>query len=530
MSRFQEISNARKGGNIDEAWKLADTWLEEVKLEGSDEETLWAKRAMSWVLYDMLKRATENDSIDDALKILEQVKALAMPDGETMFFEKITWAAVSLVAKVNKLSSSQSNLGEKNTQRVYGIFSSLKELPLSKPSQEASVLIANLHRGLKNHIGYLELIDWFGIENLRFEDHQPYVMDNGKKIMSLAEQVYGNYSRLLASGEEMDEIDGFVMPKGTRVHDEDKISKTIEILTKVLQKHPDLKFTRYFLYSLYNAIEQPDEAKKVIIPFVKKQSGEFWVWDKLGDAESDRTKKIACYCRALQAKAPDEFLVKIRRKLAKLLVEEKLYDEAKTELHKHIAVMEQNGWGLSKMVLEMKETSWYTTANVLSHNNNLYAVYRKHTDELLHADLPEKLIVVSYVNKAKGVLNFYASRKEEGFFKYTGLVKDPAIGDILKVRMKAVDESGFHKVFKAEKSNQLPPNDIVLDFEGTYKKPENMPVGFVDYGQKSGILVEPKFIQNINLTNGSKVKGRAIISFNSKRNEWGYKAIHLKIV
>jgi tetratricopeptide (TPR) repeat protein len=385
-----------------------------------------------------------------------------------------------------------------------------------------------MHRGLKKHACYVELIDWFGIENLTHEDHQPFKMDNGKMVMSIAEQVYGNYSRLLAAGQEVEEIEGWTLPNGTRILDDEKIAHAIKLLSEVLKKYPDLKFTRYFLYSLYNAAKQPEEAKKIIIPFVKKHSGEFWVWDKLGDAESDHTKRISCYCRALQAKAPDEFLVKIRRKLAMLLAEKNLYNEAKTEINKHIVVMEQNGWSLSNMVQKMKETNWYENAIELPDNNELYAGYRKHTDELLQADLPETLIVVSYVNKNKGSINFYVSRTEQGFFYYTDLIDDPNIGDVYKVRMKAVGQKGQNNVFKLEKSNQLPSNDIVFDFEGTFTKPEKMTVGFIDYGKKSGILVEPNLLKQHNLVSGASVKGRAIISFNTKRNEWGYKAIRIE--
>ena len=66
-------------------------------------------------------------------------------------------------------------------------------------------------------------------------------------------------------------------------------------------------------------------------------------------------------------------------------------------------------------------------------------------------------------------------------------------------------------------------SDAMKDFEGTIKviSPQNF--GFIE-----DIFVEPKIIEESKLTDGQQVKGRAILSFNKKKNEWGWKAIEIK--
>jgi len=44
------------------------------------------------------------------------------------------------------------------------------------------------------------------------------------------------------------------------------------------------------------------------------------------------------------------------------------------------------------------------------------------------------------------------------------------------------------------------------------------------------IFIDPKIIEESKLTDGQTVKGRAILSFNKKKNEWGWKAIIINIL
>jgi hypothetical protein len=66
-------------------------------------------------------------------------------------------------------------------------------------------------------------------------------------------------------------------------------------------------------------------------------------------------------------------------------------------------------------------------------------------------------------------------------------------------------------------------SDAMKRFEGTLKviSPQNF--GFLE-----DIFIDPKIIEVSKLTDGQPVMGRAILSFNKKKNEWGWKAIEIK--
>jgi tetratricopeptide (TPR) repeat protein len=529
MSRFNDISTLRKQGKLNEAWQQADQWIAELDEEDHDEQLIWAKRAMSWVLFDMLKRAVESGKVDDAMKILQQVDTLDLPASEEMFFDNLSWKLASLITLINRKTADTPESDRENIHILLQIFALIKTIPLKKPSNEAALLLGNLHRGLKKHPECMHMIDWFGLDCLTPENHQPFVMDNGKVMMSLAEQVYSTYTRGLAGGESVTEVvDGIVVQSWATSIDKNKIQAFIKRLETVDRKYPDFKFTRYFMYSLYKAMDEPQKAREAIVPFVKENSQQFWVWDKLGDAESDREMRIACYCRALQSKLPPEFFVKIRRKLAGVLMESGRYDEARTELDQYVRVVEQHGWKVSHEVKQMMAGGWYADARSGTNNNALYASYRRLTEALLQEEIPEQLIVISYVNAEKRVANFYLSRKQEGFFGYRGLIERPQPGEVFRVRMKRTADSDHHHVYQAVKTDALPAHDVVIEFEGEVKRAQGKPIAFVMYGKPSGIFVEPQLVEKFGLVNRDKVKGRAMISFNKVRKEWGYKAVRIE--
>ncbi|MCS6824966.1 MAG: hypothetical protein NZ529_11800 [Cytophagaceae bacterium] len=48
------------------------------------------------------------------------------------------------------------------------------------------------------------------------------------------------------------------------------------------------------------------------------------------------------------------------------------------------------------------------------------------------------------------------------------------------------------------------------------------------YGFVGDIFIEPKIIEEYKLIDRQMVKGRAMLSFNKNKNEWGWKAIEIK--
>jgi hypothetical protein len=146
----------------------------------------------------------------------------------------------------------------------------------------------------------------------------------------------------------------------------------------------------------------------------------------------------------------------------------------------------------------------------------------KQAEELLFQDIPEELIVVEFVNENKHMLSFVKDKQKHGFFNYSGKLIKPQIGDILKVRFGGAGQDGFYKVLSVEKADANYTSDALRDFQGNVKINENGKFGFVE-----DVFIEPNIISKMNLQNQQKISGVALLSFNKKKEEWGWKAINI---
>ena len=141
----------------------------------------------------------------------------------------------------------------------------------------------------------------------------------------------------------------------------------------------------------------------------------------------------------------------------------------------------------------------------------------------MFSNIKEEVIVVEFVNKNKQVLNFVKDKNKHGFFKYAGKLKSPTIGDLLKVRFDDNGQDNFYKVHTVERLSTDTESVALKRFDGQLKviSPKNF--GFIN-----DIFVTPQLIQQKQLKDGQTVTGKAILSFNKKKNQWGWKVIDIK--
>jgi hypothetical protein len=295
-------------------------------------------------------------------------------------------------------------------------------------------------------------------------------------------------------------------------------------LDALIEKHPKFVYPPYFKAKLLLALGSNDNVLSAFLPFAKQKRNEFWIWELMAEIFSaNKDIQFSCYCKALSLKTSENFLVKLRQKLAEMLIARQMYSEAKFEIQKIIVTREKNKWKLPNQIVLWTEQGWYKSATAKKDNQDLYLNHSKLAEEILFQDIPEEIIAVEFVNENKSMLNFIKDKRKFGFFKYTGILTKPHIGDLLKVRFTGDGQDGFYKILTAKKADSNTSCEAIKDFEGNIKviSPQN-------YGLIEGFFVEPKIIKENKLTDGQLVKGRAILSFNKKKNEWGWKAIEIK--
>jgi hypothetical protein len=535
---FKEVKELRKAGKLDEALKKALSDFEVAK-EGVETEMiafevnfkehqskelgtekkriqipigiLWAKRSLAWVYHDFLKKYSTPESYNTFKENLIKVNELDLPEDEKMIFDNCAWQIGSTVFALQKEETVDFG-------KINELFKIIKNFHFTKPSEAYSFLYKAFHKGYQNWSNYLDFADWWNFENFRSEDYLKEKF-NGKKIMAIAEQAYIAYSKKLLEGETI-EKDGFILHG---VVNKNKIKLFIPRLDEIIEKHPEYQYPPYFKAKLLLASGNDENVLSAFLPFAKQKRNDFWVWELMGEIfAEDKETQFACYCKALSLKTPEDFLVKLRQTFAALLIEKQMYDEAKTEIEKVIATRSKHEWRIPNQVSQWTGQNWFKSATADNNNKKLYLKHVRKAEEILFQDVPEEVVAVEFVNENKNILNFVKNKQKHGFFNYSEHLDKSQVGDILKVRFSGDGQNGFYKILTAKLANSAIETEAIKNFEGFLKviTPQN-------FGFAEDVFIEPKLIQDKNLVNGQAVKGKAILSFNKKKNEWGWKAIEI---
>jgi hypothetical protein len=500
---FKEIKELRQSGRLDEALQMANQNLE------AEPANIWNKRAAAWVYYDYLKIHVQSASFEDFKENLLKIKDLVLPEDEKMVFDNCAWQIGSMLFTIQKTEHLD-----------YGKINELSEIikcfHFTRPSEAYSFLYKAFHKGYQNWSNYLTFADWWNFDNLRPED---FLKDEfkGKKVMSLAEQAYIAYSKKLLEGEPMD---AYGQEKAI---DKDKIQTFLPRLDAIISSYPAYQYPAYFKAKLLLALGDEENILATFLPFAKQKRNDFWVWELMANIfPDDKDIQLSCYCKALSLKTSEDFLVKLRQTFAGILVERQLYSEAKTEIQKVISTRESHDWQLPIQVTQWLEQDWFKSSPEKRDNKDFYNRFAKKAEELLYHDIPEEIIAIEFVNEDKNILNFVKNKQKVGFFNYAGLIVKPLAGELLKARINKEGENGFYRVLTVEKAENGESSPAIKNFCGPLKviPPQNF--GFIE-----DVFIEPKLIQNQNLITGQPVAGKAILSFNKKKNEFGWKAIYV---
>ncbi|MFC6998098.1 DUF7017 domain-containing protein [Rufibacter roseus] len=494
----KEIKELRKAGKLEEAYAMA-----KAELEASPDD-IWAKRNMSWVLYSQLKN--DHQDLDLFYSKLEELAALELPATEEMLYDNLS---IVIAMAARKITSQP----EPNTQDLLTLFNKVKDFPLNKQTVWYSSLYGAFHKGFKDSQHILAFADWWGLENFREEDYQKETLPNGKEMMALAEQAYTAYAKQL--------LPKHVVP-GVVEFDREKVEAFMPKLDFIVENYPNYTYPAFYKAKLLLALGDEENMLAALLPFAKKKRNDFWVWDVLSEAfKGDEDKILTCYCRALLCHSPEEMLVNLRQRLAALLIKRELYSEAKTEIEKLVAARSGNGWRIPAGVTNWQNSEWYKQAKARKSNIDFYKKYEQEAEGILFHDVPEECIIVSFVNTDKNMLNFITKEGNTGFFKYDRFLKKVAIGDILRVRFKNGCKEGSCQIYTASlTSDEELKQKYLKEFDGVARVPEGKGFGFIE-----NIFINPSLISLKNLSNGMQIKGLAMNTFDSKKNQWGWKAI-----
>lgn len=443
--------------------------------------------------------------------------------------------AISFLREMQRYHNNEEQL-----TLIYGwnIFHTLKAIstddyskrhyPKAVPELAGSFISLNYQRPSQLHSAVIAILcklaqeraDWFfplvrqaGFDSLQESDFQPFAKD-GKKITPLAETLFLKLAKALE--------------RSTDQADNEWLLAAIETHRKKLS---DNQWISYYYGKLLLKLDRFDDAKKFIKEILNRHKAQFWAWAILGETfkAADKEVYLACLCKALSFPTESTLLLNVREELAHLLKEMNFLPEAKTEIEAIMAMKRQLDLPIPEELLAYTYEYWWQNTESKPNNLDFYLKRLPAANELLKDDsTPVAGIVTANYEGNKGVFIQFELDKV-ALLKYgkTASQETFAVGDIVAVCVQEVSIGGQrrYEALRAEAAAQVPSSDFVRKISGELKLPqktENCVFGFVN-----DVYAPPDTIKGIPA--GTKVSGLAIKEFNKKRNQYGWRALLLRI-
>lgn len=491
MATIKEITAKCKAGEIADAYEIA---LQDWQNAPDD---VWVQREVGWALYYYIKEDVEQKRTDSFYEHLEKLGELALLDltSDKLIYENLLWKVAEFVKGIQTEDFAAMDT----------FFSKIRNYHFG-PSRPYSLLLQYSIK-FEGWNQLADFIDWWDLNNLTPEDYEQFQMENGKKVMSLAERVYIAFSKALL-----------------KLGDQGRIAAFIPRIEALMDSHPEMLYPGYFCGKLL--ISQgagKEEALKKVIPFVRKKINEFWAWQLMSDIFRDEPdKQLACLLRSVHCKTQESFLGKIRIRLAEIYIQRQDYPRAKYNIDKVSACYLQQGW---KLPGQLQQWSWQNWLQTTQPDVSDPFDYKPITDGILFTELAECLAMVTYVDvQAKRAALVYGM-KQRMMVKYGHWGLKPKEGMVLKLKYTLDGDSlNIIRVEQAQGSFNLPYVKIV---KGTVDKRAGNPFAFLRAG-KDDIFLSPAIVNKYNLTGNETVTAAAVYDFNKKKNEWNWACITIK--
>ena len=350
-----------------------------------------------------------------------------------------------------------------------------------------------------------DFIDWWNLDNLTQDDYTPFKTEKGRTIMSVAERAFIAKSKALLRQNNSGRIEVF-LPK----------------LDHLMELHPEMTYPGYFYGKLLLSLgSNTEEALKVIVPFARKKATDFWVWQLLSDVfANDREKQLACLLRAVHCRTQENFLGKVRIKLAQLYESINDFNRARHHIDVATRTYAVNGWPLTYDLDVLIHKSWINTS-IPDQSETID--YQSISDEILCEGTEEAVAVVTYFDPKSSIATLVYGKEKRMFQKLRFKV---GAGAVLKINY-VTEADGNLRILRASQT-QFP---IDLNFakviEGTIKKREEWGFALLHYGNEKA-FVTPNTVKKYNVVDGETIKALVVYDYDRKKENWNWVCISVK--
>ncbi|WP_192800250.1 DUF7017 domain-containing protein [Brucella anthropi] len=347
--RSKDVTNLRKGGQLEEAYRLSVERIADSEADDHD------RAACAWCLIALAKhhsadgnrqklsghldelRRFEVPATDEMLaEHREKALALAQPDrravlnarnlskqgnhreasriyadlhskGSLESEDRKSWGwELFRLIKAELEGKRDDELTSPVAQRVKRLLNTYLKLAIGGPDLLHSLMLRQALRLSKgNHLKVLPFLRLWNPEQFSVEDFTQQSGNDGKIYPSLVEQVIHAAASEAADSDRADDRH-FILP-----HVQESV------------KHfPENIWLKLSFTKLLRGLGRIDEARTLAIEFAREKASEYWAWELIGDlTTNDIDLRRSCYAKALSCSQDENFVGKVRLKLAELLEE-----------------------------------------------------------------------------------------------------------------------------------------------------------------------------------------------------------------
>lgn len=628
MITSRDVFSTRKQGKLDEAYKMA---IELINKPDNDE---WDIKAFAWCVIDLIKRDAQSGKVENIHHYSNQLRNLNIDASDKILTDQREYALRlsnpngQEIIKAKSLSKQGDHYGALNLyKRIYNngdqsidvqtglaweLYRVAKGMTEQTPANFNGAkrfindyLKLNTEKPSLLHTCILQLADKIAkegklnmgtfariwdLENLRLEDYQPYISNEGKSCPSLAERVIQRATKDACANNAYKEL-SYLLP----------------YIDDCIEKYPNNIWLKMRKARALMATKQSNKAFSYGLEVVKNKINDYWAWELLGDIHQSNSVDLAisCYCKALLCSKDINFVGKVKIKLAELLSKSGLASEAKLEVDQLVNYRSENNQKIPESAEILMRSTWYQGAISSKSNHQLYLDKATYAEQLLYSDLPwinavlgdtffiegkkdkakrklyvqssslpmevtipesiltfdagkpgdalkikgkldrenrfqvcaiehrssnedwdifeEQIGIVDHVNTNKRLVHFMISRAIDGVINFSDLPEEFKEGDAISLRLaKYTSRQGTrYRALTSSRTTKPIPSSILKPFSDNVRKENDM--GFTDYG----IFIPPPLIRENNISDGDFVTGQAVLNYNKKKSEWGWKAISI---
>ena len=242
------------------------------------------------------------------------------------------------------------------------------------------------------------------------------------------------------------------------------------------------------------------------------------MWQLLSDVFShDQEKQLACLVRAVNCRTPENFLGKVRIKLAAFYIQRNQLDYAKYQIDKVTKCYLNNGWRLPYEVECWIHQPWIRNVEA---KDGSPIDYMTITDGILCEGTEEATAIVTYIDQNTHKSTLIYGRKKSTKLKMRMKVK---VGDVLAINYITESED-MVKILSARKNNLPTDLDYAKMVEGTVNKRADKPFAFLRTGNGM-IFISPNIVNKYHIQDGESVRSLAVYDFNRKRESWDWTCV-----